>query len=1114
MPTTSSASDHPVSQIQTTTSSNIASPSPTYYGFANEQAARTLVEAASDAFLSLNAVAPQPSTASSMPSSNPMGSQHDDPMAVPFAPLFQATNAQLSAIQHLDPSKVNHNVAVALLQRLLLTTHECVVPVASPPPGPAGGGPARSGSGGSRQTHTSFMLDKDGKQLQHYQRPLARNHSYDSLRGVSPQLHGNHPQQDDRSVSPLPIHVAASPFLGGIAASFRKVRFASGDYSNAASPVPSAGIATPASVQEFEKLIREPSENPNAYGVGDDEDDDDVIGSSINGWMLIGDLGRGSYGQVMLACHSETDDIAAIKIVHRSIFNRERRRALLPSAGSSQMLNQPNKDKDSSPPQQGIRREIAVMKRLKHRHLVQLKAVIDDADADRLYLVMQYVPHGPFLPRRKEFTSFHRTEAIAEVKARRYARQLISALRYLHSNNIVHRDVKPENILRGDNDTLFLADFGVSEIVDDLEVTRNVTGTHGTPAFWPPELFDDSNENPSSAVDGIRQDEWALSVTIYLMLVGRLPFEGASLHELGQSILHDRVLVPDDLSHNVRDFLRKALDRDAKARLTLNDMRKHPFIVGPKTSRVRDRLQSKIEAAPKDQSPIAVPELAPPPPPSDGGVSDHNSGRRRPQSTTGIPDGGKNADGSPRDRTHQKPSMTPNPPPALKPASTAPKTDPTTSSPLMTTGGASFDADSQQHLLPAPKPEAENPDLRLPPHGSDDTAAEAEATPGSGISLGESAIIEHARIDRNRGAALGIGRHGASAANLHGSPVTNSRDHPASRFPGVEMTQSAAASPQPLSTTPMQINVDHDSPHESAHTLPPLSTHHGHDHHHHHHHDDDDDDGQHRLPVMLPPAVQAPVTPPRALRAPNHGEAYRSASPVGPNFSRLAAIAVEQGGLLTPNHSRAAAQAAISNGAFELVSPNARARREASRMYAAFEDFDTDEDPFGEDSLSDFDSSAHPASTGGGGGSDGSQPSGNSFGGTAGRRRARRRSSATNHTDEDVASPLGIISQPRRQLQAVDAADQPRRMRRASTQGEAAMLGNANSSPGPVEPHASNNTGASRLGAGSVSAANLTRTGSYSVMQALRTATSTAAPSPAGSVSVSRQSPRQTSTQR
>jgi serine/threonine protein kinase len=554
--------------------------SPVYYQFTSDNAGRELVESASNAFVHLREIAGR------VDGIAVNGQQVPTPVTneAVFPAIFSATTAQFNRVLATNPNDIDHELAVAMLKNLIRSTRTHVAPAASAP------NPQRH----YHRTHHAAMAANGAR-------------GYDSFYS--------------QPSTPVPHAIAASPFLGGLATpafghatdnSFRarQVHFV---HDGAASPYSFAGDS-PATrdlpeVEEHATLIREQIARR-----GYEDDDDDVIGTTINGYTLVGDLGKGSFGRVMLGCHAITDEIVAIKIVHKSLINRERRTAMMAvsSTVGESILPPPARHglqaqdamaaeaaaaakKKNSPHQPGIRHEIAVMKQLKHRHLVALKAVIDDPEADRLYLVMQYVPHGPFLAKvdRLPASAAHRTEPVNETQARRYSRQLISALRHLHKHNIVHRDVKPENILKGEDDCLFLADFGVSEIVDDLEVSRNVCGTRGTPAFWAPEMFDEQ----ASVIDGVKQDEWALAVTIYLMLVGRLPFEGYNLQELSCSIQKDVLLLPDTLSHAARDFLRRALDRDMDSRLTLNEMRTHSFIVGPRPSRVRNKLQDRLSKA-------------------------------------------------------------------------------------------------------------------------------------------------------------------------------------------------------------------------------------------------------------------------------------------------------------------------------------------------------------------------------------------------------------------------------------------------------------------------------------------------------------------------------------
>jgi len=176
-----------------------------------------------------------------------------------------------------------------------------------------------------------------------------------------------------------------------------------------------------------------------------------------------------------------------------------------------------------------------------------------------MYLVMQYVEHGAIATVQDDGTC----SATLDIETlTQYARQLCAGLQYLHGHGVVHRDIKPDNILRGRDGTVYLSDFGVAELLDQgsddddgddaddggengspekqtkkaAKARRHapsVFDTQGTVAFMAPELFSVSAER---GAQGEAIDVWALGVTFYCLLHGRVPFDVSSHHALSTDI--------------------------------------------------------------------------------------------------------------------------------------------------------------------------------------------------------------------------------------------------------------------------------------------------------------------------------------------------------------------------------------------------------------------------------------------------------------------------------------------------------------------------------------------------------------------------------------------------
>jgi eukaryotic-like serine/threonine-protein kinase len=200
-------------------------------------------------------------------------------------------------------------------------------------------------------------------------------------------------------------------------------------------------------------------------------------------------------------------------------------------------------------------REARLGAALNHRHAVSIFDIVDDGDAT--WLVMEYVPSQ---------TLSHLISARGRIPPGEVARigaQVAEALAAAHELAIVHRDVKPGNILVADDGTAKLADFGIARGEHDQQLTQTGLIT-GTPAFLAPEVARGSDPTPAS-------DMWALGVTLYTAVEGVPPFahRDTPLAMLG-AVVHDRIPRPRRAGE-LRPVLSRLLDRDQAGRIAAAD---------------------------------------------------------------------------------------------------------------------------------------------------------------------------------------------------------------------------------------------------------------------------------------------------------------------------------------------------------------------------------------------------------------------------------------------------------------------------------------------------------------------------------------------------------------
>ena len=180
-------------------------------------------------------------------------------------------------------------------------------------------------------------------------------------------------------------------------------------------------------------------------------------------------------------------------------------------------------------------------------------------------------------------------KSLPEAEVAAIAKQLVSALHYLHSHRVIHRDMKPQNILVGGDRTVKLCDFGFARAMSSA--TLVLTSIKGTPLYMAPELV---QEQPyTHAVD-----LWSLGVILYELAVGTPPFFTNSIYSLIQLIVRDPVAYPDTMSDTFKSFLAGLLTKKPSDRLGWPDLLTHPFICDGPLHAPRSTAGSAVAGAP------------------------------------------------------------------------------------------------------------------------------------------------------------------------------------------------------------------------------------------------------------------------------------------------------------------------------------------------------------------------------------------------------------------------------------------------------------------------------------------------------------------------------------
>mmetsp|Transcript_39311 Transcript_39311/g.104180 ORF Transcript_39311/g.104180 Transcript_39311/m.104180 type:complete len:476 (+) Transcript_39311:2775-4202(+) len=260
---------------------------------------------------------------------------------------------------------------------------------------------------------------------------------------------------------------------------------------------------------------------------------DNKIGIKIGPYYLGKTLGIGSFGKVKLAKHEVCGQKVAIKVLNRKKIN---------------FLKMGEK----------IVREINILKFFIHPHIIRLFEVINTPSD--IFVITEYITGGEL------FNYIVERGRLSEEESRRFFQQIISGIEYCHQYKVVHRDLKPENLLLDMHLNIKIADFGLSNIMQDGFFLKT---SCGSPNYAAPEVIS------GKPYIGPEVDIWSCGIILYALLCGILPFDDESIPKLFKKIKSGIYAIPYYLTDSCKDLISKLLVTNPLNRITVKNIREH-----------------------------------------------------------------------------------------------------------------------------------------------------------------------------------------------------------------------------------------------------------------------------------------------------------------------------------------------------------------------------------------------------------------------------------------------------------------------------------------------------------------------------------------------------------
>ena len=257
---------------------------------------------------------------------------------------------------------------------------------------------------------------------------------------------------------------------------------------------------------------------------------------------MIGELGEGTYSKVKHATWQKSGEPEPIKVALK-------------------IINRKTAPKDFL--EKFLPREIEIMKKAKHPNLIRLYELFQIAH--KLYFTLEWGGHGDLLQ------YIRLRGALPEAEAKKFFHQLCSGVEYMHQNNMVHRDLKCENILLSKKNVIKIADFGFARFIEPHEYSKTYCGSA---AYAAPELLQ------GIPYKGPIADVWSLGVILYIMCCSSMPFRDTNIKTLlkdQKEPLHIPSKLTATFNPSLKDLISRILAFDITKRYGMAQLQLHPW---------------------------------------------------------------------------------------------------------------------------------------------------------------------------------------------------------------------------------------------------------------------------------------------------------------------------------------------------------------------------------------------------------------------------------------------------------------------------------------------------------------------------------------------------------